>query len=56
MRLSASELLKQSIFDGVRDKNNEGIAPYKVSLAFDKKIYNIDYTINRFSQEAGSEK
>lgn len=32
------------------------MAPHKVSLAFDKKTYNIDYEENRFSPEAGTEK
>ena len=44
MRPSASELLANPIFDAIREKSNETVAPYKVSLSFDKKVYNIDYT------------
>jgi hypothetical protein len=40
----------------VRDKNNETIAPHKVSLSFDKKTYNVNYEKNGFKEEAGTEK
>ena len=50
------ELLQHKVFDGVRDTNNETIAPHKVSLSFDKKIYNLDYENNKYQQQAGSEK
>jgi p38 MAP kinase len=55
-RQTANELLQHKIFDKVRDRNNESIAPHKISLSFDKKTYNIDYEKNRLRQEAGSEK
>ena len=56
MRLTASELLKNKIFDDVRNKNNESTAPFKVSLQFDKIVYNFNYEKKKYSQEAGTKK
>ena len=55
-RKTALELLQNKVFDGVRDKNNETIAPHKISLSFDKKTYNVDYDKNKLQEAAGSEK
>ena len=43
LRPTAGELLKESIFDSIREKENESVAPHKISLSFDKKNYKIDY-------------
>jgi hypothetical protein len=54
MRPTASELLSHSIFDAIREKENETIAPNKVSISFDKITYNIDYYTQDVNPKAGT--
>jgi hypothetical protein len=53
-RPTAGELLGNPIFDAIREKENETIAPYKVSLGFDKKVYNINYETGEHFPQAGT--
>lgn len=50
-RPTAKQLLKNKIFDKIRDKNNEMKAPFKIVMNQNEDIDNFDYREMKFTNE-----